>query len=262
MNYLPIEVVIVEDELSSQKNLLHNLDKNYPEIVVLGLARTVEEACKLIIEKKPNLVFLDVALPDGSGFDILQQLPSTDFEVVFVTAFGEYAIQAIKFHALDFLLKPYKEEEFNTAMSKVKNAISNKVDNKRINQLLQNLQTVDRGNHKIVIPTNSGREYIPISEISYCTSDKKYTTFFLKDERKLVSSTNIGHYEKLFPGQDEIGQTHHIFCRSHHRYLVNLHYVKSYNRKEEFLLLSNGEAIPIAYRRKSKVLDWLSKLGA
>lgn len=248
-----ITALIVDDEAKSRSILAKLLNDFCPEVDVVGDAESVDTAFREFIEKKPQLLFLDIEMPHGSGFDLLRRLPNLNFEVVFVTGFDHYALKAIKFHALDYLLKPVDIEELIQAVKKAKKAINQTQDTQRIKQLIVNLSNPDPSTQQIAIPTSEGREFIPVEQIIYCEADAGYTTIYLKNKRKLVSSRNLGEYEKLLPSPDESQK--HRFYRIHYGQLVNLFFIEKYNSRENYVLMSNGAQINIAQRRKSKFLE-------
>ncbi len=252
-NYSKITALIVDDEAKSRSILNKLLTDFCPEVEVTGFADSVNEAYKLFIEKKPQLLFLDVEMPHGSGFDLLHRLPNLNFEVIFVTGFDHYALKAIKFHALDYLLKPVDIDELIQSVKKAQEAIQKARDTERIRQLISNLSNPDPGTQQIAIPTNEGREFIPVEQIIYCAADGGYTIIYLQNNRKLISSRNLGEYEKLLPPASESQK--HRFYRIHYGQLVNLFYIKKYNSKENYVRMSNGDQINIAQRRKAKFLE-------
>lgn len=248
-----IKAVIIDDENKSRRILSKMISKYCPSVEIVGKASSSEEALKVFNETQPNLLLLDVEMPYGSGFELLKKLPKAKFEVIFITGFDQYAIQAIKFHALDYLLKPIDITELVSAITKAEEAIVNKIDNQRIHRLLQNLDNKEQSTHQIAIPTLEGREFIPVEKIISCAADGIYTHFNLKNNEKLLSSQNLGEYEKLLPGSKDL--TPHRFFRVHHSHLINLFYIKKINKRDNFVIMRDSSEIPIAQRRKSEFLS-------
>jgi len=208
--------------------------------------------------QNPNLLLLDIEMPHGSGFDLLKRLNRSDFEVIFITGFDQYALQAIKFHALDFLLKPLDALQLVEAVIEAEKRIKGKRDQKRLEQLLANLNNPDPTTHHLAIPTTDGREFIPINQIVYCEADGGYTSFCLDQGRQLLSSKNLGEYEKILPKANTSYQ--HCFFRVHHSFLINLSYIKKYNSKENYIQMKDESNISIAHRRKSNFLQILKEM--
>ena len=254
-----IKALIVDDEQKSRNILRSMIGKYCPEVHVAGLADSADSGYELFVREQPDLVFLDVEMPHGSGFDLLKRLPSTDFEVIFVTGFDHYALQAIKFHALDYLLKPVDIDELIQAVHKVKLSLAENLNKQRLSQLLNNLNNPNQASHKIAIPTMSGREYISVEKIVRCTADGGCTWFHLTDKRKILSSKNLGEYEKILP--DAYSSGIHRFFRVHYGHLINLNFIEIVNRRDNFVQMKDAAKIGIAQRRKATFLDLLKQIN-
>ncbi|MCG8331694.1 MAG: LytTR family DNA-binding domain-containing protein [Chitinophagales bacterium] len=248
-----IRTLIVDDEASSRNILQKLLRKFCPNIKIVGVAASIDEAYQLFIKGRPQLLFLDVEMPNGTGFDLLMRLPHHQFEVIFVTGFDHYALKAIKYHVLDYLLKPIDIDELTYAVRKAENALLKQADTDRLQQLLSNIRNTDPSTQSIAIPTIDGREFIRIEQIIYCQADGSYTWIHLDSEHKLLSSRNLGEYEKLLPKASKIKK--HSFFRIHYAQLINLFYIKKYNSRENYVQMSNGDKVNIAQRRKSGFLE-------
>ena len=259
MNSSSLTPLIVDDEPKSRNLIATILAKYCPRVELLGAVGNIEDAYAMIQKRAPQLLLLDIEMPHGSGFDLLRRLDRSDFEVVFVTGFDHYALQAIKFHALDYLLKPIDALELMEAVEKARQNWEGKRDRERLQQLLRNLKEPDPSSHQLAIPTIDGREYVPVQHILYCTADGSYTSFTLIGGRQLISSKNLGEYEKILPGINE--RLHHCFFRVHHRYLVNLSFIQKYNRKDNFIQMEDQSNISIAHRRKAKFQKILKELN-
>ena len=248
-----IRTLIVDDEASSRNVLQKLLRKFCPNIKIVGVAASIDEAYQLFIKGRPQLLFLDVEMPNGTGFDLLMKLPHHQFEVIFVTGFDHYALKAIKYHVLDYLLKPIDVDELTHAVQKAENALLKQADTDRLQQLLSNIRNTDPSTQSIAIPTIDGQEFIRIEQIIYCQADGSYTWIYLDSEHKLLSSRNLGEYEKLLPKASKIEK--HSFFRIHYAQLINLFYIKKYNSRENYVQMSNGDKVNIAQRRKSGFLE-------
>lgn len=249
-----IKVLIVDDEqhcIDRLSKLLHLSHNNILEIA--GTASTVEQAFEKITSLKPDLIFLDVQIADKTGFDLLRTLPQINFAIIFTTAYEKFAIQAIKFSAIDYLLKPIDDEELNGAIMKFMNERSQKLTAQKIDILLQNTKNKKDLPKKIIVPTVNGFEFLEIADIIRCQSDINYTTIYLKDKHKLVVAKTLKEFEELL--------SEHAFFRVHNSHLVNLNCIKSYNKgKGGSVILNDGTEIEVSFRRKDDFLTRLTEL--
>ena len=246
-----IKVVIVDDEQHCIDRLTHLLVPAYNNILtVVGSATTVEEGIRSVTLLRPSLVFLDVQIYEKTGFDLLRALPDINFAVIFTTAYEKFAIQAIKFSAIDYLLKPIDEEELSIALLKLIDTSVKKTASEKIDILLQNTQA--NGVHKkIIVPTVSGFELVDITNIVRCQSDINYTTIFLKDKQKFVVSKTLKDFEEML--------TLYAFFRVHNSHLINLSFIKSYNKGNGgYVILTDGTEIEVSSRRKEDLLKRLA----
>lgn len=236
--------VIIDDEISNIENLTIMLRKYCPRITIAGTATSVDEGLQVMMETNPAILFLDIQMPDKGGFDLLKSIAAPDFEVIFVTAFDQYAIQAIKFSAIDYLLKPINTTELVNAVNR---AIAN-IEKEKQNERLQNLvYSISHKNQvKIAVPGNKETLFISPETILFCKSDNNYTVLYLQNNQKLTSSKPIFEYEELL--------STHGFIRCHQSYLVNSAFIKSWIRVDgDRLLMEEGHEIPISRNSKEKV---------
>jgi two-component system LytT family response regulator len=248
-----ISAIIIDDIQKSRAVLLQLLQRNCPQINVVSMASSADEAQLQILEKQPNLIFLDIEMPNGTGFDLLKRFPTPDFKVIFTTAYDQYALQAIKFCALDYLLKPIDIEELQVAVQKMANKIHAPKSSNRFTHLIENLNNHNHKNHKIGIPTQDGLIFIKVDDILYCTADRSYTFIQLKNERKIIATRKIKEFENLL--------SQHDFFRVHRSHLINLNYIEKYYKGSGgYVTMSNGQAIDIARRKKDGFLERLDKL--
>lgn len=237
-----VKVLIVDDEQDAV-NFIDTIIKEYcPMLEVVGTAYSSMEGVKLINENHPDLIFLDVEMPHGSGFDLLSQFPEKKFDVIFITAFNHYALKAIKFSAVDFLLKPINIHEFVQAVDKViSKRSSSAYQNSNFSALLENLKATMP--FKLAIPTSEGMEYISTPEIIRIEADRSYSWFFLVGKRKLLVSKNLKEYQELLNDRN--------FFRSHNSHLINLEHVKKFIRSDGGAIeMSDGSTVPISRNRK------------
>ena len=248
-----IKVVIVDDEPDNRSFNGNLLKENFPDLKVIGEAGSVEEAVKVIKEKEPDLVLMDIEINGGTGFNVLQKLKPYDFKVIFITAFNDFALKAIKFSAMDYIVKPVNETEFINAIERVINAIESKENLRKQNDVLLDFFKSDKQHGKLVLKTSDAINLVDIPDIIYCRSENVYTSFFLTTGEEIIVSKSIKDYSELL---SEYG-----FFRPHQSYLVNLNYVKKIDKADGgFIVLKNGKEIPVSVRQKKKILDMFSKL--
>jgi two-component system, LytTR family, response regulator len=242
--------LIVDDEAHARESLSKMLSLNYPEIQVLGSAASADEAYEKIIKLNPDLLFLDVEMPNGTGFDLLTRFAKPTFKVVFVTGFDQYALNAIKFSALDYLLKPVNAKELKDTVEKATNQLSTQNGLGDLKNLLSTLQNPRSRKNKLAIPTQQGLEMIEIQEIMRCEAANGYTIIHLRNDKPLLSSRDLKTYQELLEDYD--------FFRIHDSHLVShLHVQKVLNEDGGIVVMSNETKLPIARRRKSDFLEWL-----
>lgn len=229
-----IKAIVVDDEAPSREVLTNYLRDYCKDVDVTATASSVKTAYRAIRRHNPDVVFLDIELPDGKGFDLLQMFTNINFRVVFVTAYSEYAIRAFRVNAADYLLKPVKIDELNAAVERIRTENRWSYDQDKFTGLLKNLTENSVVTPSIVVPNIKGYEVLRISEIILCKADGYCTNFQLEGDRKVTSSKNLKHYEELL--------REHNIIRVHHSYLVNISHVKSFTRQGEILLTENNKA--------------------
>jgi two-component system LytT family response regulator len=245
-----IKTLIIEDEQKSRDVLLKIIEKNCPELKVVGNASNVTEGVDMIKSLKPDLVFLDITMPDGSGFDLLEQVADQKFDLIFATASNSHAIRAFKYSACDYLLKPIDIEELKNAVQRVVKRKNETPDMGNLNFLIQQLKKSDDNFQKITLPTGNAYEIINLKDIVRCEADGSYTYFYLTDKRKLMVSASLKHYEELLPEQD--------FIRVHHHNLINMNHVVRFLKEDGgYAVMSDGSKIEISRRKKDQFMDRL-----
>lgn len=247
-----LKTLIVDDEQNAVDFINSVIGDHCPELEVIGKAYNVTEGVKKIQELKPDLVFLDVEMPNGTGFDLLSHFPEKEFDVVFITAFNHYAIKAIKFSAVDYILKPLNIGEFIEAVKKVlqKRSGSSFQGNENFKILMENLKSPVPS--RLAIPTAEGMEYLNPKEIMRIEADRSYSWFFLIGNRKILVSKNLKEFQDLLSDR--------YFFRSHNSHLINLKYVRKFVRKEGgYIEMQDGEQIPISRNRKDLFLVHMSR---
>lgn len=246
-----MKIIIVDDELSSRLNTRKMLEAYFPLVVICAEADKVENAFDLIQFYMPDLVLLDIDLPDGNAFDLLRKFDSISFNIIFITAFEKYALQAIKFSALDYLLKPFAAGEFIEAIQKAQTKLSLSEINIRFNALMQNFQSQ---NHppKIVLRTAESIHVIPTAEIMRLQADGAYTTFYALNRKPITVSKNLKEYESTL----EVNG----FVRTHQSHLVNSRYIACFHKTNGgYLTLTDDTTVPVSVRFKEKLLAGIER---
>jgi two-component system LytT family response regulator len=247
-----IRAIIIDDEYRSLKLLSNLLTEYCPDVELTGTATSVDDAYKLIQKNATDVIFLDIEMQRESGFDLLTRLKEIPFDIIFTTAFEHYALKAIKFCALDYLLKPIDVEELKQAVAKVEINQRQEKLNKRFESFIHNMNNSKPEHFQIALPSSEGLNIIQIQEIIYLRSDRQYTIFQIKSGEKIVTSKNLGEYEDLL--------LEYNFFRVHNSAIINLNEVKKYIRGDGgAVLMSNGEQIDVAKRKKEQFLKLLNK---
>ena len=246
-----INCIIIDDEPQNTRLLQNMLEMHCPSVTVLAVENNPLNSPVLIQELQPQLVFLDVEMPHLNGFDVLKQLEPVNFEVIFVTAFSQYAVEAFECHATGYITKPVSAEKLQAAVATAAKRIEEKSINKNLFTLLE--QTAKPASpNKIPLSTSNGLVFVKLNDILYCESSGNYTHFYLCDEKKIVVSRQLGEYEKLLPESD--------FIRIHDKYIIHLSYIKEYIKGSGGeVILENGREIPVAARRKEDFLARFEK---
>jgi two-component system, LytTR family, response regulator len=245
-----IRCIIVDDELPARECIRNYLADYCPDVEVLAQADSARTALAAILKYQPDLVFLDVEMPNGNGFDLLRQAGRINFNVIFVTAYEEYAVMAFRFSAADFLLKPINIKELTEAVDKVRQAMHRKIDSTNIETLLQMTRSGPGQFRTLVVSNNEGFKVLHVEEIITCEADAYCTVFHLKGGQKLVASKNLKYYDDFLSGQG--------FQRVHNSFMVNLHQVISYS-SEGVITLSEGHLAPLGNTYKKKFMEFFEK---
>jgi len=248
-----IRTIIIEDEKKSREVLHKLIQANCPQLNVTGLASSVEQAVEMIKKERPDLIFLDIELSDGTGFDILEQVQGMHFDVILATAYDQYAIKAIKFSAIDYLLKPIDADELKKAVEKIssKKTEFSQIENLRF--LLQNFKRQDENFSKITQPTGNAYEIVSVSDIIRLEADESYTRVILTEKRNFLVTQTMKHFEDILPSD--------MFIRIHHSHLVNIKHVVRYLKVDSgYAVMSDGSQLEISRRKRDQFLEHLGKL--
>jgi two-component system LytT family response regulator len=247
-----MRAVLVDDEQTNLTNLEILLNTYCPTIKVVASAKLISEAVSLIILHQPDLLFLDIQMGKSSGFDLLNMIDDKSFEVIFVTAYDQYGIQAVKFAALDYLLKPVVPDELISAVLKAEHKVNHKVQNEQLNFLLQQLKQTETVIPRIALPQQNEIRYVAVNDIIRCEADNTYTFFFLVNGDRILISKPLKEYSDLLKP--------HGFLRAHQSHLINPEFVKSWLKEDGgVLLMKNGDKIPVSKPNRESVKMVLGK---
>ena len=244
-----IKAIIIDDENHCRKTLEMLLKEYCPRVEVTEQCSEAESGLTAIQRRKPDLVFLDIEMPNMNGFEMLEKLPAINFEIIFTTSYDQYAIKAIRFSALDYLLKPVDREELQRAVQKVTERLHHPLP-QQLEILLQKLQQPASTIQKIALPTMEGLQMIAVNSIISCASDSNYTIFFLKNKQKLIVSRPLKEIEEMLE--------EYSFLRVHNSYLVSLNEIDKYVKGEGgYLVMTDGSSIDVSRSKKETLLNKL-----
>lgn len=246
-----LTAILVDDMPIALEMLQNDLSQFHPEIEIIGTAKSVVEASKLLRKQQPDILFLDIMLGDGTGFDVLEIHPNLSSKIIFVTASDEYAIKAFKFAAIDYVLKPYSNEDLTNAINKAKNQI--KPHKEQLNVLQQSISKPNQRPKKISLNTSDKIMVVNLDDIVRCQSDNNYTEFFMNDGQKILVGRTLKHFTDMLKEFD--------FLRVHQSHLINIQFVKEFIKSDGgYLVLKNKTTIPVSVRKKNDVIAALEKM--
>jgi two-component system, LytTR family, response regulator len=244
-----ITAIIVDDEPYCCESLATLLERYCPDVKILDICYSAAEALKSIKEQKPQILFLDIEMPHMNGFELLQKIPDLDFELIFTTSYDQYAIKAIRFSALDYLLKPVDREELQKAVNKAMERMKHPLP-QQIEILLQKLNHPTIPINKIAIPTIDGLQMLFVENIISCSSDSNYTVLHLKNKQKITASRTLKEVEEMLED--------YSFLRVHHSFVANLNEVEKYAKGDGgYLIMTDGSSIDVSRSRKEVLLKKL-----
>jgi two-component system LytT family response regulator len=246
-----LRTIIIDDEPDSIVFLAQATRTYCPEVNIIDTASSVADGIKALITNQPDLVLLDVEMSPGTGFDILDKVPERNFEVIFITAHSDYAIEAFRHSAVDYILKPIDITELVAAINKVSHSIS-RSHLLNFNVLLENIKA-DAPN-KLAIPTSHGYEYVNVVDITRLEADRSYCMFYLTNKRKIMVSKCLNDFQQILDTRK--------FFRVHHSFLINLQHVKAYSRKDGgFVEMIDGIQVPVARRKRDFFVNAMKKFA-
>lgn len=248
-----MRVIIVDDEITSSQVLDKLIQHYLPHLQVIAICNKPNDAIEKITSLKPDLVFMDIELPGMTGFDILEKIPSINFNIIFTTAHSQYGIKAIQFSAIDYLLKPINIEELITSVERTQKLITDNQSLERIRILLENIKLLNNNDpfNRIALPTNDGLKFVFTHEIVRCMSSNNYTHIFLNNGDKILISKTLKDVENIFSA--------HTFCRVHNSHLVNTTYIKKFMKNDmNRIVMSDGTEVEVSRRKKDELLKILN----
>ena len=247
-----VTAIIIDDERKALAILKNKLERLCPDVNIIGETQNPIEGIEFIKKLKPQLVFLDIAMPEMSGFDLLAEIKTPDFEIIFATAFDNYAIEAIKHCAIGYLVKPVDNNDLVDAVNQAINNIEEKSALEKNKLLIENLGVQTFQNKKMVIPSQDGLEFVKISEIIYFEGDNGYTRIHFTDRKSMLSSHSIGYFNKLLENQS--------FYLIHKSYLINLIYIEKY-LNEGYVVLEDNIKLPVSRNRRQDFFNRLKNIN-
>jgi len=247
-----ITAIIVDDEARARETIRKMLSSFCPQVSVIGEGFSVESGYSIINQLKPDAVFLDIEMPDGTGFDLLKKFPSIDFKFVFITAYQEFAVKAFKYSAIDYILKPIDPSDLVKAVEKLNEIRYSDEINQKFKTLVENAEMPEGKSNKIILKTFESVIVVHTDSIIRCESQSNYTLFYFTDSTKVLVSKTLKEYDDLLSSSG--------FLRVHQSHLVNLKFVKNYKRfPDSQIFLSDGTTIPVAVRKRELVEEIVKK---
>lgn len=246
-----LTAILVDDFSPALEMLQNDLTSKHPEIEIIGTAQSVVEASKLLRKHQPEILFLDIMLGDGTGFDILEIHPNLSSKIIFVTASDEYAIKAFKFAAIDYILKPYSTDDLNKAITKAKFQLS--PNKEQLTVLHDSITHPNQRPKKISLHSSDKIVVVNLDDIIHCKSDNNYTEFFMNDNQKIVVGKTLKYFADILKEYN--------FVRVHQSHLINLQFVKEFIKSDGgYIVLQNNQTIPVSVRKRNEVIEALQKL--
>jgi two-component system LytT family response regulator len=244
--------LIIDDEEDARESLRLLLGKFCPEVEILEICAGPKEGLKAIEAHSPDLVFLDVQMPHMSGFDMLEKIKAPSFQTVFVTAHDKYAIKAIRFSALDYLMKPVDVDDLVSAVARA-GSIEDEEKSSGYESILHNVRNRLGQEGKLAVPTSDGMEFIDLKDIVYCTADGSYTALHMDGRKDMLISKSLKDFEGILDPS--------VYCRVHHGSIINLGHISKYVKGEGgYAIMSNGEHVDISRRKKEEFMRLISKI--
>ncbi len=245
------KILIIDDENRTRDLIAKMIDSFGFDVVTIPEGENVQSAIKAIKKHQPDIVFLDIQMPDGTGFDVIRSIENKDFEVIFITAHEEFAIKAIKFSALDYLLKPVDTAELKAALEKALEQVDSRKENSQFDALQKNINPNEK--RRLVLKTQESVHVVDLDEIIRCEADRNYTSFFLNGGKKILVSKTLKEYETLLSA--------HNFLRVQQSHLVNIDYVDRYDKKNGgAVVMKDGSEVPLSPAKRELFFQCLENI--
>ena len=246
-----LKAIIIDDEARSRKALQIALSDYCPSVQIADIVETAEKGIAAIIKQKPDIVFLDVQMPGMSGFDLLSHFPEIDFDIVFITAHDHYAIKAIRFSALDYLLKPIQIDELMAAVKKAEEKKNNRHTNWQYKSLFENVRSSPNASGSIAVPTGDGLLFVKKHDIIRCEAEGNYVLIYQAGKEKMLITKTLGDIESMLDPKE--------FLRVHNSHLVNLAHIKKYVKGEGgYVIMSDNSTVDVSRRKKEDFMQMLN----
>jgi two-component system, LytTR family, response regulator len=244
-----LTAILIDDLAGARQALKQDLATYCPEVAIIGEADSVVSGAKVLRELKPDVLFLDIQMQDGSGFDLLEILGETSFRLIFTTAHDGFAIKAFRFAAIDYLLKPIDPDELQAAVAKAKAFVPTPPE--QVQTLLSNVQ--EQRHTRLALHTMDKIHVVPVADIIRCESSANYTIFHLPDKRQLLVTKTLKDFDQMLSGQ--------CFLRVHQSHLVNTEYIRAFVKTDGgYLVMTDGSSVPVSSRKRSQVLQSIAEL--
>ncbi|MBU0486566.1 MAG: LytTR family DNA-binding domain-containing protein [Bacteroidetes bacterium] len=248
-----LNAIIIDDEERARKTIAAIIDLHCPDIRIVTQAESVESGCKAIREFEPDIVFLDVKMHDGTGFDLLRKLQTVNFKVIFITAHEEFAAEAFRFSALDYILKPVDPKDLEEAVEKAEKYISLENIDIKLDTYFANIQSDSKENKKIVLRTVKEIFVVKVKDIIRCEADKNYTRLFFVNGKKLLVTKTLKEFEDMLSG--------YRFFRNHQSHMINMDFIDYYKKGDGgFIVMKDGATVPVSMRKKDSLLQILGSI--
>lgn len=248
-----IKTLIIDDEHNASEFLEKLLKRYFPnKFHICKTCESVDEAVEAIEEFQPNLVFLDIQMPNKNGFELFKEIKEINFEVIFTTAHSEFAIEAIKRSALDYLLKPINYIDLLGAITRFDEKSKKHIQQNQLSILIENMDAGDSAHKKIAIATETGFEFLKFNSIIYLEAQSNYTKFYLTDNSNIITAKTLKYFEEILPED--------LFFRIHKTYLVNMNFIKRFSKVDEFTVeLITGQKLPVSHRKKDEFISKITE---
>jgi two-component system LytT family response regulator len=247
-----MKAIIIDDEKNVINTITNLIILNFSDIEIVASATNIETGLKIIRTHQPDVVFLDIQLPDGTGFDLLRQLEKILFKIIFITGHEEYALDAIKISALDYILKPVDEDELKRAIEKAREIIKHEEEQLKLQALLENLHD-KKSLKRIILRTSDFLYFVAIDDIIRAEADNNYTSFYLSNGKSILVSRTIKEFTELLKGAG--------FIRVHQSHLINISYIEKYVKADGgYIVLKDKTDIPVSSNNKHQILQKLNTL--